>query len=171
MADIEVIVQPAASLAVTVQPAATIVVDLSVGQGPAGTGTASAAPVAVNTSRAVASSDSGRVLQCASGVTLTVPAGLPAALAAQLLMNATQVLAGGQLSITPDTGVTVNGMSSVRWDIERLSGSTVPWMAWLQHETGSDAYSLVVVGATLTAVSIGGAEVYETGIYEAGVYA
>ena len=132
--DYQVTVQPAPQVAVTVQPPPSITLTMAVGQGPAGVGNGSGlAPLAVTSSRDIASTDAGRVLQCAHGITLTLPAGLPAALALQLLMNANQVQAGGIL-------------------------------------TGSNAYSLLAIGADLTEI-IATSSVYESGIYESGVYA
>lgn len=167
----QVTVQPPPQVAMTVQPPPSVTLTLAVGQGPAGVGNGSGlAPLAVSSSRDIASTDAGRVLQCAHGITLTLPADLPAALALQLLMNATQVQAGGILTVTPGAGVTINGYAESSWRIERTVGSAAPWMAWLQHETGSNAYSLLAIGADLTEI-IATSSVYESGIYESGVYA
>jgi hypothetical protein len=108
------------------------------------------APLAVTTSRSLAFTDAGRILQCANGITLTVPPGLPGSFAAQVLVNASQVLAGGAVTIAPGSGVSINGAPGTSWLVERVVGSTAPWMAWLQHETGTDAYSLIAIGASIS---------------------
>lgn len=151
------VAQPPA-MAVTVAPAPAVAVTLAAGQGPAGTGNGGVggAPVAVNSSRALTADDAGRVLQCAHGVTLTVPEGLAASFGCQLLMNAPQVWAGGQLTLATAGAVTVNGAGS-DWTVERTVGSSAPWLAWLQRETGADAYALVAIGAQVAPVVTSGA--------------
>lgn len=106
-------------------------------------------PLAVPASRALASSDGSRVLQCVHGITLTLPAGLGDTFAPQILMPAAQVWAGGVLNLALANGVTVNG-ATTNWRIERTPGSALPWMAWLQRETATNTYSLTVIGASLT---------------------
>lgn len=105
-------------------------------------------PVVVASSRALTAADSGRVLQLVNGVTLTVPPGLPPTFAAQLLMPAPQVWAGGVALVAPGDAVSVNGLQqSLR--IERTPASTAPWLAWLQRESAADTYSVVPLGATV----------------------
>lgn len=137
---------PQMNVTVTPPPALTLV--LQSGQGPAGS-IAPTLPIAVTTSRALTASDSGRILQVAHGVQLTIPQGLPAAFACQILMTAPQVWAGGRVLVSPANGVALNGSTGTDWNIERGAGSVTPWLAWLQHETGADSYSLIVQGAVL----------------------
>jgi hypothetical protein len=123
----------------------------------------------VSSSRAVSADDSGNVLQCNHGVTLTIPAGLPAGFGVRLLVPAAQVWAGGVVSLSLGSGVSLNGSSASTWTATRTVGSTAPWMAWLQRETAADTYSMVLIGAELAEVVVTG-EVYEAGVYESGVY-
>lgn len=167
---ITLVLQPAPAVAVQVAAPPVIGLQLAVAQGPAGPGgSGSAAPVAVSVSRALTADDAGRMLQLAHGVTVTVPAGLPASFVCQLLCNASQVVAGGSVTLSAAAGASVNGSPAGAWTVERAVGSTAPWMGWLQHETGADAYSLVVIGATVTAI-VGASDVYEAGVYEIGIY-
>lgn len=166
---LELTLAPPPALTLTVQPAPAISLQLQTGQGPAGVGSAPQAPLSVASSRALASTDAGRVLQCAHSITLSLPAALPASFAAQLLCNASQVAAGGSVAVAAAAGVSINGAPGATWQIERAVGSTAPWLAWLQHETGTDAYTLLAIGATVTQLA-GVSDVYEAGIYETGVY-
>lgn len=171
--DVVIVVSTPEPIVVSVPVEETIAVVVCE-QGPAGPpgadGVGGKAPVPVPTSRTLNNStDAGAVLQCVNGITLTVPTGLPVAFATQLLVNASQVSAGGAVTVSPAVGVSINGAPGTSWLVERTVGSTSPWMAWLQHETGTDAYSMIVIGATLTAL-VGASDVYEIGVYETGIY-
>lgn len=156
---------------VSVTTPAPIVATLQVGQGPAGApgaGGVQLPPLVVSSSRALVASDAGRVLQLSHNVTLTIPAGLPSNFACQLLMPAAQVWAGGLCSVDPDPSVLINGGTAVI-EVERLVGSSSPWLAWLQRESAANAYSLIALGADLSAAVVA-SFTYETGVYETGVY-
>lgn len=90
-------------------------------------------------------------------------------MAVQILCNASQVAAGGGVTLSPAAGVSINGAPGASWRIVRTTGSTSPWMAWVQHETGNNAYSLLAIGATTTAIA-GDGGVYEAGVYEDDIY-
>lgn len=112
--------------------------------------------LAVSAPRALASADSGRVLQVVHALALTLPAGLPQHMAVQIIMPAAQVLAGGALVLTLGAGVTANGTSDNTWAITRTVGSTAPWMAWLQRAATGAAYSITAIGATVVGSAAGG---------------
>jgi hypothetical protein len=153
--EVAITVLPPPQVAVTVLPPPVIGLQLEVGQGPAGVGGGGGSVTAITTSRALASTDRGNVLQCNHGVTLTIPAGLPAGFGVRLLVPAAQVWAGGVVYLSLGSGVSLNGSSASNWTATRTVGSTAPWMAWLQRETAADTYSMVLIGAELAEVLSG----------------
>lgn len=171
--DVQVVVVQAQPAVVAVAQPEYVVITVCeqgpAGPGGGGTGGDGGAVVAVTSSRALTAEDSGRVLQCTNGITLTVPVELPVNFACRLMMNSSQVWSGGSVNIALASGVTLNGSGDSPRALARPDGSTSPWLAFLQHETGSEAYSVFALGAELSEVVIT-SYTYEVGVYETGVY-
>jgi hypothetical protein len=154
------------SLVVNTSPAVELVVEspavgleVAVGQGPAGP-SSNSVTIGISSSRALTAADNGNVLQCNHGITLSIPAGLPAGFGLRLLVPAAQVWAGGVVGLSLGSGVSLNGSSASTWTATRTVGSTAPWMAWLQRETAANTYSLVLIGADLEEVVVEGNEIW-----------
>lgn len=138
------------SVTVVVQPPPVVAVSLQTAQGPAGPASQELPAVAVSTSRALAAADNGRVLQVSHGVTLSLPAGLPAGFSVRLLMTLPQVLAGGVLLVRAASGVRLNDVDGGEMAVRRVADSVwAPWSAWLQREAAGDSYSLTAAAASV----------------------
>jgi hypothetical protein len=143
-----------------VQAPVTRRTEVLLGGGPGTSQPGNGAVVSVTSSRALTAADSGNVLQCNHGITLSIPAGLPAGFGLRLLVPAAQVWAGGVVGLSLGSGVSLNGSSASTWTATRTVGSTAPWMAWLQRETAANTFSLVLIGAELEEVVVEGNEIW-----------
>ena len=96
----------------------------------------SRANLPVETSRALTALDDGRVLQCTPGITLSVPDGLPAGFAVNILIPDA---AGGTVTLSRTGTATINGSGS------NLSLTlTRPAMWTLLRNVAADSFTALV---------------------------